>query len=235
MRNVAIIQARTGSKRLPAKVLKELEGITVLEHVVNRLRGSKRLDEIVIATSTNNDDKRIIALAEEKEWPCFAGSENDVLKRFADAASLYGAETVIRVCADCVFYDPKLLDKVISVYYRNGCDYATTTVKRTFPRGIAIEVLRYETLEYVEGIAKLPTHREHMTSFVTDNLNQFRVYHFLDSSGLYDPRWRWVLDTPEDFAFAEKVYAHLYRENPLFGIDEIRKWVLEHPEDIVYH
>jgi spore coat polysaccharide biosynthesis protein SpsF len=235
MKNVAIIQARMGSTRLPGKVLKEIEGITVLEHIVNRLRGSKKLNEIVIATSINASDEQITKLADKKGWEFFAGSENDVLRRFTDAARLYQAEVVIRVCADCIFYDPQILDDVIAFFYEKKCDYATTTIERTFPRGIAVEVLRYETLKHIELISKAPRHREHMTSFITDNQDQFRVYNFLDKTGSYNPDWRWVLDTPEDFEFAKDVYSDLYKANPLFGIDDIRQWVLKHPEKIIYH
>ena len=223
------------SSRLPGKVLKKIEGISVLEHIVHRLNASRILDDIVVATSNEKADKQILQLAKKKAWKSFAGSEVDVLGRFADAAKAYEAEVIVRVCADCVFYDSQVMDRVLKCFFNEDCDYATTTIHRSFPRGIAVEVLNSKTLEIMNNVVKKKNDREHVTSFIIENSEKFKIYKYIDQTGLYNPNWRWVLDTQKDFEFAKEVYSYFYRKKPLFGIEDIRKWTLEHQDKIIYN
>lgn len=224
-----------GSRRLPGKVLKKIVGFTVLEHIVSRLKISNLLDDVVVATSGNVKDRVIAELAADKNWHCFLGSESDVLGRFFHAAQKFEAETIVRVCADCIFYDPQLLDEVLIHYETSHCDYATTTVRRTFPRGIAIEVFSMQVLQYMHENATEERHREHITGYIQDHPNGFSICHYTDDSGRYDPNWRWVVDTKKDFDFARAVYSDLFKDNGCFGAEEIRQWVLVHPEKCIYH
>jgi len=233
-RVVAIIQARIGSNRFPGKVLEMIKGKSILEHIVLRLQTSKYLDDIVVATSISPKDSLILQIAHSKQWNVIAGNEFDVLGRFVQAALQFQADVIVRVCADCVFYDPLILDNVLAYFFRKKCDYASTTIHRTYPRGIAVEVLSKHTLDRLDNLAKDAKYREHVTLYILDNLNQFFIFSYEDASGRFDPTWRWVVDTKEDLEFAKEVYADLYYNN-IFGIEEIYQWVIKHPEKIIYH
>lgn len=232
---IAIIQARIGSTRLPGKVMKKIEGIPVIEHIINRLKNSRYLDDIVIATSDNTKDKVITELAKKKTWKWFAGSETDVLGRFVTAAHMFNADVIVRVCADCIFYDPLILDNVLLLFLQGEYDYATTTIKRTYPRGIAVEILTRNTLENIALQATLQPHREHITSYIVDHQEQFKILNYMDNSGRYNPNWRWVIDTHEDFEFASFVYSRLYNHSSVFGAEEIHKLMVQNPDRIIFH
>jgi len=223
-----------GSNRLPGKVMEIIEGKTVLEHIFLRLQAAKGLDDIVVATSTAKKDDLIVRFAESKGWKVMAGSEDDVLGRYKQAAEQFKADVVVRVCADSIFYDPVILDSVLKSFFERPYDYASTTIHRTYPRGIAVEILWRKTLEELNRLATTFSHREHVTLYILDNLENFSTLSFEDQSGQYDSGWRWVLDTREDLEFVREIYATLYHNN-IFGVEDICEWVKEHPEKIIYH
>ncbi len=125
----AIIQARMGASRLPGKVLFKLEGKTVLEHVVERVRKSRMIRQAVVATSVNNRDLKIVSLCRKKKIPVFCGSEEDCLERFYRAAKCFQAEHIVRITSDCPLLDYKIINKVINLYFSKKADYATNTMR----------------------------------------------------------------------------------------------------------
>jgi len=116
MRVVAIIQARTGSTRLPGKVLADLAGEPMLARVVNRTRRAKRLDEVVIATTSEPADDTIVEMCVARGWAYFRGSNEDVLDRYYQAAIKYHAQAIVRITSDCPFIDPEILDRVVQAF-----------------------------------------------------------------------------------------------------------------------
>jgi spore coat polysaccharide biosynthesis protein SpsF len=204
---VAIIQARMGSTRLPGKVLADLAGMPVLARVVHRARRSRRVDQVVVATSRGPADDAVAGLCSDLAVPCFRGSEEDVLERFRDAAREHRAEAVVRLTADCPLLDPAVVDQVVEGFLAGRPDYASNTLERSWPRGLDTEVLTRDALETAAREALEPYQRAHVTPFLYQHPERFRLLPVVapeDWSGL-----RWTVDTPEDLALVRELYRRL--------------------------
>ena len=232
MKVLSIVQARMGSNRLPGKALIPIQGKAVLEHVIQRVRRIRRIDEIVIATSVNKENDVIERKAREMDVLCYRGSEEDVLDRFFKAAQLYDADHVVRITADCALLDPKVVDQIIELHLREGCDYTTNILKRTYPRGIVAEVFTRETLNKIAALAIDAYHREHVTTYIRDNQEQFKVCNLEAPAEKFNPEWRWVLDTEDDLGFIRKVYSFLSRNDKIFDCESILKLLKKYPDNL---
>src|SRR3989338_5710420 len=146
MNIVAIIQARVASTRLPGKMLLKFEGKTVLEHVVQRVALSKLVNNIVVATTINHEDKEIKKICSRIGVKCYCGSQDDVLDRYYQAAKLSKAEHIVRITADCPLIDPKIIDQAIGLHLAEKADYTSNNIKERFPDGLDVEVFKFESL-----------------------------------------------------------------------------------------
>lgn len=233
MKTVAIIQARMGATRLPGKVLRSLCGQSVLGHVAARVRVARRLDEVVVATSGAARDDAVAVEGARLGVSCFRGSEEDVLARYYGAAEASGAQAVVRATADCPLFDGSLLDRMLAVFgeaNRDGTtvDYLSNVLRRTYPRGLDVEIFTFAALERAHHEATQPFEREHVTPYFYQHPDRFRLRSFegtVDLSG-----HRWTLDTPEDWAFTEAVYATLYRPGAVFTTEDVLRLLCERPE-----
>ena len=230
MKRAAIVQARTGSTRLPGKVLMKLAGKPVLYRVIERLRCCRELDEIVVATSDRENDEAIAALCRELEIFCFRGSENDVLDRFFRTARTVGAEIIVRITADCPLLDPRLLDRMMLEFQsrKPPVDYLSNTLKRTFPRGLDAEIFTARALEKAWREASHPAEREHVTPYIYHHPESFRRAGFTNPEDLSAQRW--TLDTAEDFQLLSAIYKALYRPGPPFTTREVLEFLKLRPE-----
>jgi spore coat polysaccharide biosynthesis protein SpsF len=216
---LAIIQARMGSTRLPGKVLRPLLGEPMLAHVVTRTARARKVDEVIVATSTEVADDPIVGLCATRGWTCFRGSENDVLDRYHAAAQQSDATAIVRITADCPLIDPQVIDDLLISFEASSADYACNFhPRRTFPRGLDCEVFTRDTLERCWRNATDPSSREHVTAFIYRNPETF-VLHSIEADMDYSSN-RWTVDTPEDFAVVEAIYAH-YRHNQFTWIDAL--------------
>lgn len=210
MRVVALVQARMGSTRFPGKVLADIEGKPMLEHIVTRLRRAATLDEIVVVTTEKAEDDPVTAVAEGAGVQTFRGSELDVLKRYADAARALGAEVVVRITGDCPLIDPDVTDSVVRLLTEDpvGYDYTCNFLPRTFPQGLDAEAMTAETLARAGSLATTPSSREHVTPFIYEERPElFKIG--CVSSGADESSRRWVVDTSEDLAYIRSLYAAL--------------------------
>ena len=171
LNTILITQARSGSTRLPGKVLKKIKGKELLRIHLERLQKSARINKIIVATTTETEDEQIVKLVEE--WGCsyFRGSENDVLDRFYKALTTKGdtPEWVVRVTSDCPLIDPQLIDEVVKFGQANNVDYVSNTLQDQYPDGQDIEVFKFSALETAWKEAVLDSDREHVTSFIKKN------------------------------------------------------------------
>jgi spore coat polysaccharide biosynthesis protein SpsF len=209
---VAIVQARMGSTRLPGKILKDMAGAPMLARVLSRLGRARRLDAVMVATTTQPADDQVEAFCRQQGVEVFRGSENDVLDRYRAAARLSNATAIVRVTSDCPLIDPGLVDDVIaSLFTPEPADYASNTLEpRTYPRGLDVEAFTLQALEMAWRRTSSPTLREHVTPYFYLTPEQFALRRvFTEPSQAHR---RWTVDTPEDYEFACKIYEH-FRHN----------------------
>ncbi len=205
MKVVAIVQARMGSTRLPGKVLKEIDGETMLARVVQRLSRSNLVDELLVATTDRPVDEAIVEECRRCSAQVFQGDENNVLDRYFRAAQLSKAEVVVRVTSDCPLIDPEVTDKTIAAFLEQTPDYASNCVVRTYPRGLDTEVMTVQALERAWRAADQPYHRMHVTPYLYEHPGEFKI---LSVTGEADfSQHRWTVDTPEDLEFVRAIYA----------------------------
>lgn len=197
MQTLCIVQARMSSTRLPGKILKEIKGRPLLWYELERLRQSKQINKIVVATSDSPEDNATEKFCQENNINCFRGSLNDVLKRFADCTRVYpDYDTIIRVTGDCPLIDPKVVDKVISVFEKEKVDYASNVLKETYPDGIDVEVFTKEALLESAEEAELGSEREHVTLYIRNN-PKYKKANIENEKDL--SKFRLTVDNPEDF------------------------------------
>lgn len=225
-RTVAIIQARTGSSRLPGKVLMPLLGTPILTHVVERTRRARLIDEVVVATTELAADDALARLAEEAGWALTRGSETDLLDRYLQAARAHAADVVVRITSDCPLIDPELVDDVIRARSTTSSDYASNVLEpRTYPRGLDVEAITLAALERANAADTDPARREHATTYIYGHPESFsltRVAAPEDYSG-----HRWCVDTREDLDLVTRIYDSL--GNDRFGWREALAVVRSHP------
>ena len=213
MKVVAIIQARMGSTRLPGKVLKDLEGETVLSRCVKRVRRSQTINEVLVATTDRAADDAIVAECRKISAPVSRGDQDDVLDRYFRAAQLTKADVVVRITSDCPLIEPEVIDKTIAAFVEAKPDYASNSLARTYPRGLDTEVMTSATLGRAWQQAQKPYEREHVTAYIYEHPADFNLLSVTNDVNLSEHRW--TVDTPEDLEFARAVYARL-KENPNF-------------------
>ena len=224
MKIAAVIQARTSSTRLPKKVLKELpygSGITVLEQVIKRLKRSQQLDEIVIATTTEKEDDKIVEVAEKRDVKWFRGSKEDVLSRYYLTAKENNIDIVVRITSDCPCIDAEIVDLVIDEHIRMMPEYTSNSLVRTYPHGLDVEVVSFEALEKAWRNAKKDYEREHVTPYIYKNPYIFKINQVKAPEELYAPDIRVTLDTEEDYVLLCAVFDYLYPKNEYFNAYDI--------------
>ena len=202
-----IIQARMGSQRFPGKVLKPVLGKPLLAYLAQRVRSCKNVSKIVIATSRLSGDDAIEAFCRNSGVDCYRGSEEDVLDRYYQCAALHGMEKIVRITGDCPLIDPELLSGVIQFYAENP-EYDLVKTGPTYPEGFDAEILSMKNLEIAWQEAKLKSQREHVTTFLWENDQRFKIKWLSlkkDCSFL-----RLTVDEPLDFEVVQSVIERLY-------------------------
>ena len=236
-KNVAIIQARMGSSRLPGKVLMPILNRPILYYIVERLKRVQAVDQIIIATSDLKKDNAIEIYCKINQIDIFRGSEEDVLDRYYQAAKKADADTIIRITADCPLIDPCILQKLIGVFYKEKSDYycvgtgATTAVKKhynRYPNGLNAEIFTSEALETAWLHGKENKYREHVTTFIWCNEDIFNVGIMPCSQGDFSD-YRWTVDFFEDYQLVQRIYEKLYFKKSNFGMKDILDLLTEEP------
>ena len=225
---LGVIQARMASTRFPGKVLKTLLGEPMLMRQLERVQNSKRLEKILVASSTDAADDAIEDLCKKRGFRCFRGDHEDVLDRFYRAASSQEADHVVRLTGDCPLSDPVLIDDIIRFYLEGGYDYAGNVTEPTFPDGLDVEVFNREALEKAWQDSNLPSQREHVTPYIYQNPRLFKIGSFKNRVDLSDLRW--TVDEVPDFELITKIFAALYPKNPRFGMEDTLKFLARNPE-----
>jgi spore coat polysaccharide biosynthesis protein SpsF len=226
VRVVAIIQARTGSTRLPRKVLREIGGATMLDRVVRRTKRASQLSEVVVATTVEPDDDAIVTECDRLGVQVFRGSEDDVLDRYYHAAMTFKAEAVVRITSDCPLIDSSVIDEVVRAFSGETPDYASNSLTRTYPRGLDVEVMTMEALARAWNEATEPYHRVHVTPYLYQHPDVFRLLS-LKAEADYS-HLRWTVDTPEDLELVRSIYERLGNDDS-FGWRSVLTLLADEP------
>lgn len=225
---LAILQARTSSRRLPCKVLQRVAGEPMLQRMIERIHRSFKVDGLVVATSKEASDHPVEAIATRMNVACYRGSLDDVLDRFFQAARLYQARHIVRLTADCVLTDPALIDDVVSTYHKGSHAYCSNVTDRTFPVGLDVEVFSFDALKTAWTEARHPYDREHVTPFLRRDPVRFR--HGVIKDALNRSHMRWVVDETEDLEFVRAVFNSLYPFGPAFSRHDVFDLLDARPE-----
>lgn len=226
MKVVAIVQARMGSTRLPDKVMKRIGGVPMIELLLARLAKSRKIDQIVLATSTDDRNTSLVEHVQSLGYTCVRGSETDVLQRYLVAARQVQADVIVRITGDCPLIDPDLVDKVIEDYQSKNIDYLSNTSPPTYPDGLDTEVFSLQALERAGQESQDPFDHEHVTPYLRKP-GLFKTAGFThdeDLSGL-----RWTVDEPADFEVVSQVFAH-FAPNIHFSWAQVQALQRSQPE-----
>ncbi len=228
---LAVLQARMSSSRLPGKVLAPILGQPMIALQIERLRRARRLSGLVVATSAQAEDDPIAACCQEIGVACYRGPLGDVLARFVGALAAAGTpKTFLRLTADCPLADWSLVDRCIEAHEASGADLTYTSEGWTFPKGLDVEVVETEALIEADREARDPYEREHVTPYIYRHRERFALHSLTRDPPL---RYRWTVDTPEDFAFVSAVYGALYPGRPDFTSEDVLAWQAEHPDRVL--
>lgn len=225
---LAVLQARLSSRRLPGKVLLPLLGEPMLKRQIDRLRRARLLDGLVLATSRDPSDDPLADAAAGWGVPVHRGSLEDVLDRFVAAAAPYAPEAVVRITGDCPLLDWQLVDAAVALYRDSGADYAGNADPPTYPDGLDVEVIRFSALRQAAAAARKPSEREHVTPYLRDHRDRFRIANLRGEPDL--SHLRWTVDEPADFTFVEAVYRRLFPTRPDFRTPEILALLAAEPD-----
>ena len=225
---LAIIQARMTSTRLPGKVLMDIENKPMLWHVINRLRFSKKLDNIILAIPDKKENDILEQFAKNNCIKYFRGSEKDVLSRYYKTAKKFKVNVIVRITADCPLIDPEIVDRVIQKYSDSNADYTSNTLKKTFPRGLDVEVFNFKILEEAYQKAKEYYQREHVTPYIYKNPKRFRLVNIKSKSNLC--YMRWVVDEKKDLEFIREIYKKIYLKKKIFYMKDVITILKEYPK-----
>ena len=241
MKTVAIVQGRMSSSRLPGKILLEIAGKPMIQHVIERTQLTRSLDSVIVATTSDPSDDPVAAFAASIGIPCTRGSLHDVLDRYYKAAKIHQPDVIVRITADCPVIDPALIDEAVKMVaepasvpgHSSSVDFACNRLPppftRSFPIGLDVEVCTFAALERAWKESTETFHREHVMPFLYEGVTLtpdtahvsrgisprgFRIaqlHHQPDYGSL-----RWTVDTPEDLTFIREIFARL-GTNPLVG------------------
>ncbi|AAK80148.1 spore coat polysaccharide biosynthesis protein SpsF [Clostridium acetobutylicum] len=217
-----IVQARMGSERLQGKVIKPILKKPMVIYTLDRLKKSKYIDKIVLATSSMERETPLVESCEEYGYDVFKGSEANVLKRYEQAAEKYGAnieDAVIRVTGDCPLIDPIIVDNVVTKFLSSDYDYVRLDVPNTFVRGFDVEIFSMKALKTVNSLingGKIPKeeadmYKEHVTLYMYKHPNEFKVG-YVKGDEFYSKDYRLCVDTKEDFELVKNIYEHFNDE-----------------------
>jgi spore coat polysaccharide biosynthesis protein SpsF len=219
--NLAILQARMTSSRLPGKVMAPVLGEPMIGRQVERLRRAKAIDRLMVATSEDATDDPLAAYCESLGLAVYRGPLDDVLERFRGAAARFPeAQAVLRLTADCPLADPELIDTLIAHHHATGADWTSAAHgARTFPHGLDVEAIRPAALREAAERAQDPYEREHVTPYIYRRPETYRLEGVSRAPSL--AHLRWTVDLPADLEFVRGVYDRLYPDDPAFTSEAV--------------
>lgn len=226
----AIIEARMGSTRLPGKVLLPIVGKPVIELLIERLKIAKKINNIILATTTKPEDDVIEKFCRENNIKCFRGFSEDVLGRVYCAAKRYNSDIVVEVTGDCPLLDPWLIDECIHIFLKSDYDYLSNFIEQTYPPGIDVQIFKFRVLGEIEHLAKDERFREHVTLYILKHPEKYKLYNVTAPAELCCSDWHLELDEHKDYELIKKIYENLYPKNPKFSTMDVINLLKANPD-----
>ena len=208
MNNLAVVQVRTKSRRLPNKALLPLDGMPLIGYMLERLNYSKLIDKILVATTSSDSDDELSQYIKTIGIDLYRGSNDDVLKRVYNAAKKYCPDSVIRLTGDCPLIDPIIVDDLIIDFHKKDLDYSSTD--STFAEGLDAEIIKFNVLKICYEEAKLISEREHLTQYIYNNKTRFKMSSI--SNNINYGNLRIVVDEIEDYEVISKLVKILSKK-----------------------
>jgi len=230
MKKYVIVEARMSSTRLPGKIMLPILGRPSLSLMIERLKNIEIIDGIIIATTPHNSNKVLIDLAVKENVDYFVGSEDDVLSRVLNAAKHFNVDLIIEVTSDCPLVDKEIVTNCVINYLNNNVDYVSNIIKRTYPRGMDVQVFSTNTLNEVEKLTKNPFDKEHVSTYIYNNPDKYKLLNIEAPIELQAPEYRLTLDEAEDYFLIRKIFEELYPIKKYFNYQDIFNFLKSHPE-----
>ena len=203
-----IIQARMGSSRYPGKVLKKISNISLIEWVIKRVKNSKKIKKIILATTSNKVDDVLVKIAKKNKILIYRGKNKNVLNRFYETAKKYKINTIVRVCADNPFVDSDQIDLLVSMYKKKNYDYICNhqnKLNSNYADGFGAEIFSFSILEKMHTFVKNKSQKEHITKYIWDNLNKFKILSIRAPKSLAYPKLKFDINTKKDLDLINKL------------------------------
>lgn len=234
MKILIIVQARTGSSRLPGKILMPLAGKPALQRQIERIQAVQTPADLIVATTTDPSDEPVRELCKKLGVSCFSGHPTDLLDRHYQAARNLAPEAVVKIPSDCPLIDPAIIDEIFRffLYTAGEFDFVSNLHPATWPDGNDVEIMTFQALETAWKEAERSFEREHCTPYIWENPDRFRIGNVIWNSGRdYSMTHRFTLDYPEDYAFIRAVYDELcWPGAELFGLEKILELLSGKPD-----
>ena len=224
---ICIIQARVNSTRLPGKILLNGFNKPLIIHLIERIKKSKFISNIIIATTNNKLDRIIPTICKQIKIDYFKGNEQDVLSRYFYCAKKFNGQIIVRITSDCPLMDVNIVDKVINSFINSNVDYVSNVHPPSEPDGFDVEVFSFEALRKSFYHAKKNYEREHVTPYMWDNPKIFKLKNFsyLSRKKKYHIKIRLTLDYNEDYSLIYQIYQSLYKKNKFFNIKDVLRFL----------
>ena len=233
MKIVATIETRMGSTRLPGKSMRKILDKPILQLLLERVKNSKLINEIVIATTENKENDVIEELAKSMSVNCFRGSEHDVLDRVLKAAKSVNADIILELWGDTPLIDPRILDELIKYYLDNDYDCVGTVLpnfKKTYPLGISALIFSTKILGEIDKITQNPDDRENVSNYIYEHPEKYKIAPLPCPHELNFPDLRLVVDEQNDFDLIKIIFENLYPFNPNFDTINVIKFLNSNPK-----
>lgn len=225
---LAILQARLSSSRFPKKVLQPILGIPMILHQIKRIKQSKLIDKIILATSAEPSDADLVKTCKDNNILIYTGNLNNVLERFYQIYKTEKPSYIVRLTGDCPVTDPQVIDQVIAFHKDHAYEYTSNTAPDTFPDGLDVEIINALSFEKIITAKTSIEEKEHVTLYIHNNPKKFKIGNY--QSPIDYSKHRWTVDYKEDFQFITEIYQHLFKKNPSFNMQDILSLLKKKPE-----
>lgn len=226
LKTAIFLQARLTSNRFPNKILSIINGASVIEILIKKLKKVKNVNKIIVIIPNNKKNDTLYKKLSKSNVLIYRGSELNVLKRFYFAAKKFNVKNIIRITGDCPLIDIEIVNKLILKYFSKKYDYATNTLPPTFPDGLDVEIFSFKALEEAWHKAKSSYQKEHVTPYIRQ-IKKFKKFNMLNKTN--QKKIRLTLDWKEDLILLKKIFNY-FKPNIYLGLNEINYIIKYFPE-----